>query len=45
MFTPKLAEDLEAGRVILGGCILTGDDPFWRCTQCGLEIFRATPVT
>lgn len=41
LFTPKLAEDLEAGRVILGGCVMTGDDPFWQCTQCGQEIYRA----
>ena len=26
--------------VIFGGCILTGDDPAWACSQCGAEIFK-----
>lgn len=31
---------LESGAVVLGGCVITGDDPAWRCTQCGLNFHR-----
>jgi rubrerythrin len=40
-FSPKLNDELTAGTVVLGGCVMTGDDPAWKCTQCGLRIFRA----
>jgi ribosomal protein S27AE len=40
-FTQGLAEDLEAGKVVLGGCVMTDDDPRWQCTKCGLKIFPA----
>jgi hypothetical protein len=26
--------------VIHGGCLLTGDDPEWACSKCGLEIYQ-----
>lgn len=32
---------LESGAVVLGGCIVTGDDPIWHCTQCDLNFGRA----
>ncbi len=31
----ELEQDIDSGRIILGGCCLTGDDPVWECTQCG----------
>ena len=25
----------EVGQIELGGCVVTGDDPAWRCKGCG----------
>ena len=36
-------EDLDSGRITLGGCVVTGDDPEWECTQCGQKIYKALP--
>ncbi len=33
-------ELLASGALVLGGCVITGDDPAWRCTQCGLTFHR-----
>lgn len=39
-FDEELERDMAEGRVVLGGCCISGDDPAWQCTHCGLEIFR-----
>lgn len=36
-YSEKLESDLEEGRVVLGGCCVTGDDPKWHCNACGHE--------
>ncbi|RMG53061.1 MAG: hypothetical protein D6723_07730 [Acidobacteria bacterium] len=36
----KLKNDLDAGRIVFGGCIVFGDDPTWQCVNCGTSIFR-----
>ncbi|WP_168625685.1 MULTISPECIES: hypothetical protein [unclassified Cryobacterium] len=28
-------ERAERGEIILGGCLLTGNDPDWSCRECG----------
>jgi hypothetical protein len=33
----ELRADLDAGRVILGGCSVSEDSPEWRCRACGHE--------
>jgi ribosomal protein L37AE/L43A len=33
-----LREELETRRTVPGGCIVTGNDPRWRCTDCGNEM-------
>ena len=33
-FTAELTADLDAGRVVLGGCDISGDDPVWLCRAC-----------
>lgn len=38
-FSEKLEQDIKSGRVVLGGCCLTLDDPAWQCTHCGLQIY------
>jgi len=42
-FTDELRRDRDAGRVILGGCVRTGDDPTHACNDCQLG-FRAYVV-
>ena len=34
---PELAEEARLGKVVLGGCVITGEDPEWRCAKCGRE--------
>lgn len=33
-FRPKLERDLEAGRIVFGGCLVAGDDPNRHCNHC-----------
>jgi hypothetical protein len=41
-FSEELERALQEGTVALGGCVVTGDDPDWRCLACGDDIYRAT---
>ena len=34
-FSEKLERELDAGEVVLGGCVITDDDPSWHCVECG----------
>jgi hypothetical protein len=29
------------GSIALGGCVMRGDDPAYRCRECGLEFGEA----
>ena len=33
----ELAEEARLGKVALGGCVITGENPEWRCAKCGWE--------
>ncbi len=33
----ELAEEVRLGKVALGGCVITGKDPEWRCAKCDHE--------
>ena len=33
-FSDKLERDLEVGRIDLGGCCVTDNDPEWQCVEC-----------
>jgi hypothetical protein len=39
-FSERLDDDLKAGRVTLGGCCVSNDDPSWACSKCGVDIYR-----
>lgn len=39
-WSEELEADLKAGRVAIGGCCITGDDPAWKCVECETEIYR-----
>lgn len=41
-FSAKLKRDLDAGRIILGGCCITNDDPKWQCADCQMAIYKNT---
>lgn len=36
-FDERLAADLEAGRVALGGCCVSDDMPEWQCGRCSYK--------
>jgi len=38
-----IEKDLKAGRIVLGGCCLSSDDPEWKCQTCGHE-WRTSPL-
>jgi len=33
-YCDELKADLEAGRTVLGGCVVEGDSPAWHCNEC-----------
>jgi hypothetical protein len=33
--TPELFQRAASGEVALGGCVVFGNDPGWRCSDCG----------
>jgi hypothetical protein len=35
--TGKTFEASERGEVVLGGCVIFGDDPQWQCPSCHLR--------
>ncbi len=37
VMTPELQEEVKAGKIAFGGCCITGYDPRWQCTHCGLR--------
>lgn len=37
-------EDLKSGRMSLGGCVVTLDDPEWECTRCGQKIYKSSTL-
>ena len=38
-----LRRKVEEGEIFLGGCIVMGDEPTWRCGACGAAIFKGEP--
>lgn len=32
-----LIQDINEGRVHIGGCCIMGDNPEWHCNECGAE--------
>jgi hypothetical protein len=38
--TPELVRDEKEGRLILGGCCVSDDDPRWQCTDCNVSIYE-----
>ena len=36
----KISLEEESGKIILGGCIITGNDALWGCIDCKTKIFK-----
>ena len=32
---PEAVEAADQGMIILGGCVISDDDPHWQCPACG----------
>ena len=41
-FSKELEQDLAEGKIVLGGCCITDDDPDYKCVECGAYIFSKT---
>lgn len=39
----ELEDDLESGKIVLGGCCVTDHDPEWQCTSCDTKLYRHEP--
>jgi len=40
VFSDELEADRAAGRVTLGGCYVSDDDPVWQCADCRTKIHQ-----
>lgn len=38
-YTDELQKDMNSGRIVLGGCCITNDDPRWQCADCQMAIY------
>jgi len=39
--TEEAYKEHLAGKIALGGCIISGNDPAWQCLDCGTDVFRS----
>ena len=37
LFDEQMEKELDEGKIVLGGCCVTPEDPKWHCTSCGHE--------
>jgi hypothetical protein len=40
VFSPGLEKKINENKITLGGCCVSGNDPSWKCIDCGTVIFR-----
>jgi hypothetical protein len=33
-YSPELMQKIKDGKIVLGGCCISDDDPSWRCINC-----------
>jgi hypothetical protein len=43
-FSEELEAKMKAGRITLGGCCITEDDPVWQCADCMILIYRKSKL-
>jgi hypothetical protein len=39
-YSKKLEKEMELGKVVLGGCCVTDNDPSWQCSDCNTEFYK-----
>lgn len=39
-YSEELERDIEAGRIVLGGCLISENNPSWICADCHTPLFR-----
>jgi hypothetical protein len=39
-FSPELEKKCDEGKVVLGGCVVSDDDPKWQCTGCRANFYK-----
>lgn len=42
MFDDKLDKAMKEGKIVLGGCCITDNDPDYQCLDCNALIFKNT---
>jgi ribosomal protein L37AE/L43A len=42
-YSEQLEQELAEGKIVLGGCCVSGDDPAWACADCDASIYREVP--
>jgi len=40
LMNQKVERDLKEGKIVLGGCIITENDPVWQCIECDVQIYK-----
>lgn len=38
-FSKELQKDLDEGKLVLGGCCVSGGDPKWKCVDCEADLY------
>jgi len=38
----EVEKDIEEGKIVLGGCCISDDDPTWKCIACETDIYKTT---
>ncbi len=41
-FSEELERDVELGKVVLGGCVVSEHDAVWECVDCGKTFGQQT---
>ena len=39
-FTDRLEKLEEQGKIVFGGCSISGNDPKYECTECGVGFYK-----
>jgi len=39
-FSEKLMKKMDEGKITLGGCCVSLDDPPWECADCGSKFYK-----
>ena len=39
-YSEELDKGMKEGRIVLGGCCISDDDPKWQCADCDIRIYK-----